>query len=350
MSPLATKRREEEKKLLKKKLSPLKMSTDVHWTEIWGCLYQRTKCKYYMAIVAYWFKLHANEISSDVDEKSRLLSLYSLCFRYYEECEYGDRFNLLKSWGLGLPNKKYQLQFLVFYKFRRPASDSLLMMLNTVKREVGGVIDKTIRFAMEICLMYYINEKSPCQDTQDLLCISCLLQGAWIDYGGEVSDQSVWTTAALVVKRFPDICRKYFDLKNDKWILNDLQFKVIQEYTWKLGRFNRKKELEKWPILQMIPKPPYLLNTIDIPRKDPQEFKPWPYMKACRSCKLGLLITEQNCSIYHSIETVLVIQGTPVPHYKQLYTGNETPLKCKRDCKFIYQKYLDTMKRCGCLN
>lgn len=320
--------------------------SETKWWHTWGSIFKRTGCKYYMAIVAYWFHLDP----SDYCHHCKLINLYSFCFKYYEEWEFADT-KQLKGWGLGVQDRKYQVDFLIFYQFKRPASDSLMMMLNSIQKPTGGVIDRTLLHALEVCIIYYLKEEKPCQFTQDLLCISCLLQGASMAYGGIASDQSIWDTVAMVVKRFPELYLKYFNLVSEKWTFNESQLQRIHEYMWELGKIDMLKEMKKWPIKQMIPKAPqYVLDTMGIPPSEPIKMLPCSWKRACNRCRASLSDIEQSCSIKHSITIFLETRGDKGPRYTHEFNKSFVhPLQCTKGCAVVYTERFNAAKRCGCI-
>lgn len=281
----------------------------------------------------------------------------------YEEVDW-SRFpvcrNILSGQG-GIVSKRYQVDFLKFYNFKRCAAETILFMLNHIQRSPDGIIDQTMRCALELCIIFYLRGKDLDQDTQDLLALACLLQGAYRDYNGRVSDQGIWNTVSLCARKDQETWRRYYDFYMDKWLLNEGQLRCVEKYFWLLGQIDIKYERTKWPVLhEMIPAASaYQITNLRIPPV--QLLKgPWPclWRNACADCQQTLSKIEADCSLLHS--TCIAFNENPKPrrglkegesikvepHYYTPVAAHCTPQQCKQGCSIKYKYALDKMKRC----
>lgn len=217
------------------------------WNDTLSSLFRKTHCKFYIAIIAYWYHLFPND---QYTEEQRVNSLYCICHGHYEELSENPvpRWDILST----KPKMHYQIEFLNFYKFRPSAADRLLDLHASLGSPSGDIADKVIKMSFCLCVAFYLKGKHINQDTQDLLCLALMLRSICCIFP-EFEDEDIWCLLSKILRDDHHYFRNLYINENAEWLLNDEQLGCIFKYFFRLDAINMRKEMAGWPIVDMMP-------------------------------------------------------------------------------------------------
>ena len=206
---------------------------------------RRTHCKFYIAMVAYWYHLYQD---NKYTEEQRVISLYCICHGRYEELSDHPWPNI---GNIGVkPNMHFQIDFLNFYQFNNCAAETLLELYHCTKTQITKRI---IEYALALCIAFYVRGKYLDQDTQDLLCLALILRGCWCTLP-ELQDDDLWSMMSDTIVQYHHRLKIMYISEDGGWVLNEQQLSYITEYFYHLNNIDLDRERRKWPIQSIIPK------------------------------------------------------------------------------------------------